>query len=187
MTGANADATGPAVSKGVTTSVQVAASAASPEGHGSKASGTWVVGSVDNVRVFSARDVPLYAFLSLLNLAAVVWVMRFWVAHAEWSAQTPAYVFLTGAVLLPLAMFESRWVVLPIMRRPKHMPASPGRRVGVATTFVPGGEDVGMLEAQGRTIVISVFTGNHFGSGEMLENAIGLIAKDVAEYFAYRR
>jgi beta-lactamase class A len=48
-------------------------------------------------------------------------------------------------------------------------------------------DDVGMLEAPGRTIVMSVFSGNHFGSGEMLENAIGLIAKDVADYFAYRR
>ena len=48
------------------------------------------------------------------------------------------------------------------------------------------GDDVGMLEAQGKTIVISVFTGNHFGSGEMLENAIGLVAKEVADYFAYR-
>ena len=48
------------------------------------------------------------------------------------------------------------------------------------------GDDVGMLEAPGRTIIISVFTGNHFGSGEMLENAIGLVAKEVADYFAYR-
>jgi beta-lactamase class A len=48
------------------------------------------------------------------------------------------------------------------------------------------GDDVGMLEAPGRTIVLSVFTGDHFGSGEMLENAIGLVAKDVADYFAYR-
>jgi beta-lactamase class A len=48
------------------------------------------------------------------------------------------------------------------------------------------GDDVGMLEAPGKTIIVSVFTGNHFGSGEMLENAIGLVAKDVADYFAYR-
>ena len=48
------------------------------------------------------------------------------------------------------------------------------------------GDDVGMLEAQGRTIVISVFTGDHYGSGEALENAIGLVAKDVADYFAWR-
>ena len=48
------------------------------------------------------------------------------------------------------------------------------------------GDDVGMLEAPGRTIVISIFTGNHFGSGEALENAIGLVARDVADYFSYR-
>jgi beta-lactamase class A len=48
------------------------------------------------------------------------------------------------------------------------------------------GDDVGVLEANGRTIVISVFTGDHYGSGETLENAIGLVAKDVADYFAWR-
>ena len=48
------------------------------------------------------------------------------------------------------------------------------------------GDDVGVLEAAGRTIVISVFTGDHYGSGEALENAIGLVAKDVADYFAWR-
>jgi beta-lactamase class A len=48
------------------------------------------------------------------------------------------------------------------------------------------GDDVGMLEARGRTIVLTVFTGDHYGSGEMLENAIGLVAKDVADYFSYR-
>jgi beta-lactamase class A len=48
------------------------------------------------------------------------------------------------------------------------------------------GDDVGVLEAPGKTIVLTVFTGNHYGSGEMLENAIGLIGKDVADYFSYR-
>jgi beta-lactamase class A len=48
------------------------------------------------------------------------------------------------------------------------------------------GDDVGMLEAPGKTIIVSIFTGNHFGSGEMLENAIGLVAKEVADYFSYR-
>ena len=33
---------------------------------------------------------------------------------------------------------------------------------------------------------LSIFTGNHFGSGEALENAIGLVARDVADYFSYR-
>ncbi|HEX3704944.1 MAG TPA: serine hydrolase [Vicinamibacterales bacterium] len=49
------------------------------------------------------------------------------------------------------------------------------------------GDDVGVLEAPGRTIVLTVFTGHHFGSGEMLENAIGLVAKEIGDYFAYRQ
>ena len=49
------------------------------------------------------------------------------------------------------------------------------------------GDDVGMLEAPGRTIILSIFTGNHFGSGEALENAIGLVSKEVADYFTYRQ
>jgi hypothetical protein len=43
-----------------------------------------------------------------------------------------------------------------------------------------------VLEAPGRTIVLSIFTGNHYGSGETLENAIGLVAKEVGDYFGYR-
>jgi beta-lactamase class A len=49
------------------------------------------------------------------------------------------------------------------------------------------GDDVGVLEGQGRTIVLSIFTGNHFGSGEALENSIGLVAKEVADYFTFRQ
>jgi len=49
------------------------------------------------------------------------------------------------------------------------------------------GNDVAVLEAPGRTIIMSIFTGNHFGSGEALENAIGLVAKEVADYFTYRQ
>jgi cellulose synthase (UDP-forming) len=100
---------------------------------------------VEKQRVFRLRDVPLYALLTLLNLAAVILVFGYWIGAASWSWQTPAYLLLTGSVLLPLAMFESRWVVLPLMSRPKHMTASPGRRVAVATTFVPGLEDLAML------------------------------------------
>jgi beta-lactamase class A len=49
------------------------------------------------------------------------------------------------------------------------------------------GDDVGVLEAPGKTIIVSIFTGNHFGSGEMLENAIGLVAEEVADHFSYRQ
>jgi beta-lactamase class A len=47
--------------------------------------------------------------------------------------------------------------------------------------------DVGLLMADGRTIVISVFTANHFGSGDRIEEAIGDISRQVAEYFSFHR
>jgi beta-lactamase class A len=48
-------------------------------------------------------------------------------------------------------------------------------------------DDVGMLEADGRTIILSIYTNDHYGSGEMLENAIGLVSKSVTDYFTYRQ
>lgn len=48
------------------------------------------------------------------------------------------------------------------------------------------GNDVGVLEAPGRTIVVSIFTANHYGDGDRLEEAIGRVAALVAEYFTFR-
>jgi len=48
------------------------------------------------------------------------------------------------------------------------------------------GNDVGILESPNRHIVISVFTARHNGIGPNLEDAIGRIAEQVANYFAYR-
>jgi beta-lactamase class A len=47
-------------------------------------------------------------------------------------------------------------------------------------------DDVGVLEVDDRRIIVCIFTGNHFGSAQALESAIGVVAKDVADYFAYR-
>jgi len=48
------------------------------------------------------------------------------------------------------------------------------------------GNDVGILESQNRHIIISVFTARHNGIGPNLEDAIGRIAEQVANYFAFR-
>jgi beta-lactamase class A len=88
---------------------------------------------------------------------------------------------------------ESSDLMLRIMRGQLYRTRIPRYVTGYAIPHKTGdflpyvGDDVGMLEASGRTIVVSIFTGNHFGSGEALENAIGLVARDVADYFAYRR
>jgi beta-lactamase class A len=48
------------------------------------------------------------------------------------------------------------------------------------------GNDVGIFESPHRNIVVSVFTANHFGEGAVLEDAIGRIGQQVADYFTYR-
>jgi beta-lactamase class A len=47
--------------------------------------------------------------------------------------------------------------------------------------------DVGVLESPGTNVVISVFTANHFGSGDTLEEAIGRIAAEICLLFHIRR
>ena len=48
------------------------------------------------------------------------------------------------------------------------------------------GNDVGIFESPARNIVVSVFTAKHFGSGALLEDAIGRVGQQIADYFAYR-
>ena len=48
------------------------------------------------------------------------------------------------------------------------------------------GNDVGILESANRHVVISVFTARHNGIGPNLEDAIGRIAEQVANFFAFR-
>lgn len=70
-------------------------------------------------------------------------------------------------------------------RLPKYLS---GVRVPHKTgDFLPYiGNDVGILEMPGKHIVISVFTAHHYGVSTYLEDAIGRIAEQVANYYGYR-
>lgn len=48
------------------------------------------------------------------------------------------------------------------------------------------GNDVGILERDDRHIVLCVFTAKHYGQGPALEDAIGRVAQQVADYYQYR-
>jgi hypothetical protein len=48
------------------------------------------------------------------------------------------------------------------------------------------GNDVGIFESDKHNIVVSVFTANHFGNGPNLEDAIGRIGEQVADYYSFR-
>jgi beta-lactamase class A len=70
-------------------------------------------------------------------------------------------------------------------RLPKYVT---GFRVAHKTgDFLPYiGNDVGIFESTRRNVIVSVFTANHFGEGAMLEDAIGRVGQQIADYFNYR-
>ena len=84
-------------------------------------------------------------------------------------------------------------MMLQIMRRQVYGTRIPRYLVGFSIPHKTGdflpyiANDVGVLEAPGKTIVLSIFTAKHFGSRERLEEAIGRVAEQVAAYFNYRQ
>jgi len=48
------------------------------------------------------------------------------------------------------------------------------------------GNDTGILESRDRNIVVCVFTAQHFGNGNALEDTIGRVGEQIADYYTYR-
>ena len=91
-------------------------------------------------QVFTRRDFVAFGVLTAVNLGACSFAVFYWFSHADPGDDFVAFVLLTLPLWLGVAMFQSKWLALPLMRRPAKVPAAPGLRVGVATTFVPGSE-----------------------------------------------
>lgn len=108
---------------------------------------------VSDERVFRWWDYPLFALLTVLNGGAVVYAFSGWWAHSGWTRHPVLAVLVSLPLVGALAMYESRWLTLPLMRRPRPRPAAPGWKVGVATTFVPGAEPLEMLEETVEALV----------------------------------
>ena len=82
--------------------------------------------------------------------------------------------------------------MLSIMRRQVYRSRIPRYVTGYAIPHKTGdflpyiGNDVGLLESPGRRVVLVVFTAQHYGVGAQLEDAIGRLAEQVADYYATR-
>lgn len=101
---------------------------------------------VANERVFRTWDYPVFALLTMLNLGAVALLFEVWFSPSTVGHNTVLFVLITIPLVIALVMFEPRWLLLPLMRRPRSIDARPGWKLGVATTFVPGAEPIEMLE-----------------------------------------
>lgn len=87
---------------------------------------------------------------------------------------------------------KSSEMMLQIMRGQVYRTRLPKYVTGFALPHKTGdflpyiGNDVGIFESEKHNIVVSVFTANHFGSGPNLEDAIGRIGEQVADYYSFR-
>src|SRR5688500_11647013 len=100
----------------------------------------------DTSRVFRWWDYVLFLVLTALNFAAFAYFLSRWFALPDWQHHSLIFGVLTLAIFHNLLMYQLRWLTLPLMRMPRPISPSPGWKVGVATTFVPGAESISMLE-----------------------------------------
>src|SRR5690242_4256643 len=96
--------------------------------------------SVKSERVFRPWDYAIYGLLTLMNLVVVGSCTVIWFRAAHWWPIPLPFAVMSLLFFGNLAMYEMRWLTLPLMRRPKPMVPRQDWAVGVATTFVPGVE-----------------------------------------------
>ena len=82
--------------------------------------------------------------------------------------------------------------MLSIMRQQVYRSRIPRYVTGYAIPHKTGdflpyiGNDVGLLESPRHRVVLVVFTAQHYGVGSQLEDAIGRVAEQVADYYGTR-
>jgi cellulose synthase/poly-beta-1,6-N-acetylglucosamine synthase-like glycosyltransferase len=102
---------------------------------------------------FRRWDYPVFFALTALHLSVVGFVIVAWISRGEVSAIHPLVLAILATVALQFALWEWRWIALPLMRVPEPTVPRAGLRVGVAVTFVPGAESVEMLETTVAALV----------------------------------
>lgn len=98
-------------------------------------------------------DYPAFIALTALHVWALAAILYPWIRHTDWTHVPFVFLVLLAGIFLDLAIWESRWFALPLMRVPREKTPRLDWRVGVAVTFVPSSESVAMLEKTVRALV----------------------------------
>jgi cellulose synthase (UDP-forming) len=94
-----------------------------------------------------------YLILSAIAALAILFFGIRWVTLPSIQNNVILYTSATFVASYYIAVWVARWAALIRMRRPNPLPAEPGLRVAVATSFVPGSEPLAMLETTVRALV----------------------------------
>jgi cellulose synthase/poly-beta-1,6-N-acetylglucosamine synthase-like glycosyltransferase len=109
--------------------------------------------AVTNERVLGRRDIAPFLVLASVSMGALGYMAWYWLFGESRSPENPL-LWLTAALFFPSVIFyELRFLALPLMVRPRHLPPADGLRVAAVTTFVPEAEPLEMLEETLRGLV----------------------------------
>jgi len=142
-------------------------------------------GTVKSVRIFAPGDAFVFACLTALQIGALGALAAYWLLHAS---AAPTYILV--AVLLGgwLALWELRWLALPLMARPVPVAPTPGLRVAAVTTIVPSKEPLAMLETTLRALIGMRYPHDTWVLDEEGEPAVAALCERLgARYFTRTR
>ena len=103
--------------------------------------------------VLTSSDRLLFVILSVLSLVAVGNFLIGWFLRG-WIDVNPVFFTIGSALLLFFLINHlGRWFLVLPMRKPRMIPAAPGLRVAVVTTYVPRAESLELIELALRSMV----------------------------------
>jgi cellulose synthase (UDP-forming) len=95
----------------------------------------------------------MFWILTALGGGAMALFLFSWFQLQAWGAHPFVMVVLSAILSVYLLNNLGRWWILPSMKRPRAVPAGPGWKVAVVTTFVPGIETLELLEHTVKALV----------------------------------
>ncbi|MGH9674290.1 MAG: glycosyltransferase [Bryobacteraceae bacterium] len=108
---------------------------------------------VESIRVLRGPQIVAFLILTISLFTAIVLVFSDLAVSSLWRN-----TFFTSALFAALLTIHAilplgRWLLLPLMRKPRRQYAQAGWRVAVVTTYVPASEPLGMLDRTLRAMI----------------------------------
>jgi cellulose synthase (UDP-forming) len=104
-------------------------------------------------KAFKVWDYPLFILLTGLSFSTILYFMWHWFSLKDWSYYPGTFSMMTFILAVKLLNNQSRWFLLPLMRKPIPMKPRTSWKVGVVTTFVPDAEPLEMLEETAKALI----------------------------------
>jgi cellulose synthase (UDP-forming) len=108
---------------------------------------------LQNKKVFKWVDYPIFAFLSVLSMIAIVNFFRYCFSLNDLFTFPFYYSTLTLILIIILINNQGRWLLLLFMRKPTPMAIKSDWKVAAVTSIVPHAESIEMLEATLKALI----------------------------------